>query len=505
MTRANRLVNAYFVLLAIPLTWWLIRVLNTDWVPHGDLAIAAIKIHDVFSFDPPLLGMPSTSSSAVPGNTAHHPGPLQFYFLALGYRLTGGAPASLLIGSTALLLVFSWFTLRASYAAYGHQGTSIAFVALVIKLLDLGLHSAVPWNPWPAQVASIAAFAAAWAVLQGKQRWWWLFMFASAMAAQSHMSLAPTMVIIGFVLLVATMLGTRKYGFNRTDVKAWKIAALIMVIVWLPPIINQLAVEPGNLSLMLEYSSATGGGTPTVIYVFIVAMVLFLAALRGITLTARKPRAGLPLLVIGLAVGSWSTGRSADGTAGSSYADTAFSLVIAWPLGLLVFYVARRWALASIAAGLILSIVVASSIDSNNLSRSYQGAQLDADFARETIDIVRHGSKVSAADLPIEIRAKGTSAWGGLGPAVCAEFVRQGREVYCGDGWTLGREGDHRHPRHLTGTRTVVLLSSGNTKVIPEGDHLVQYIDVQAALEASKFSVERGEDWISIEVFEESP
>lgn len=100
---ASPLVWVLQVLLAVPVTG-VVLVLTRSWVPHGDLAIIAMHTRDVFSFHPPMLGMPSTGFLIVEGNDAHHLGPLQFHSLAIPYRLAGGAPWMLLIASAVLIL-----------------------------------------------------------------------------------------------------------------------------------------------------------------------------------------------------------------------------------------------------------------------------------------------------------------------------------------------------------------------------------------------------------------
>ena len=45
-----------------------------------------MRVHDVLSTDPPLTGLPSTSDLYGTGIRTMHPGPIEFYLLALPGR-----------------------------------------------------------------------------------------------------------------------------------------------------------------------------------------------------------------------------------------------------------------------------------------------------------------------------------------------------------------------------------------------------------------------------------
>lgn len=500
-TRADRWLWGCWAIVALPILWWLVQVLSVNWIPSGDAAVAAVKIHDVFTHDLPLLGMPSTSSTYVEGNTAHHPGPLQFYLLAAGYRLTGGWPGSLLIGSVVIMLVLVWMSLRAGRTAGGMHGLILILVALVLNFMSMGLYSVIPWNPWPASVAAIAAFATAWAVLQGHHQWWLGFIFASALAAQSHLSFGPLMIVLGLVLVAVTLIDVRRRGVLRSDIGHWINGFAALLLLWAPPIIDQLMRDPGNLTKILEFSGASGGGVSWIVYAIGLAAVLGLLAWRGVSLTSGGRSTLIPLLVIGWAVWHWSVARSAEGT-GASYAYTAGLLVLAGCITFPALWVIRRMPDRRIfAAGMVAALVVAATFDSWNFVRDFDSERSDAGIASAVVAISTQEVGQADSNLPIEIRTSGSHAWANLGAAVCAEFVRDGLDVHCGDVWTMGREGDRRHPRHLTGPRLVVLVTTGAGEPTDAAD-VVRFAQVDDRLGVT---VERDEAWATVSVFEDDP
>lgn len=496
---------ACFLPLCIAVVGWLVHVLVSQWVPHGDFGVAAIKTHDVFSSDPPLLGMPSTSSVAVPGNTAHHPGPILFYAMALPYRVTQGSAASLVVGSAAIILVLIWFSLRAGMAAYGRRGIIVTSIALAWTILEQGLHATLPWNPWPAQVATIGAIAAAWAVLRGRQIWWIGFIALSAVAAQAHLSLSPLMLGLGIFLLVSTVVDARRYGWSVEDRRQWIRASIVLLIVWAPPIIDQLIRETGNLTKILEYAQGTGGGTSWMLYASGAAIGLVGLAVAGITVTSRRPEAIFIVLVVALALAWWSTGRTNDSQSSPSYVDGPMVFLLSCAMAVPIVLLVRSWPRVMLTAAVMCGIFAAVAVEQLPMTRSYDNGRADANITRHAMQVANDLIHEADQSLPVEVRGRGHQAWAGIMPAVCSQFIAAGRDTYCKTGWTTGREGERRLPSHLDGVRNVVLIESGkdaDRDQIAPGATIRELADLDAE---AGLTVNRGEDWVAVSIHEESP
>src|SRR4051794_9652176 len=84
LTRRQRWFAAVMVvMLLVPFGVGLYRAAHGHWLPSGDNALIALRTRDVFSHHPPLVGQPSTAAQYVQTSKARHPGPIEFYAMAL--------------------------------------------------------------------------------------------------------------------------------------------------------------------------------------------------------------------------------------------------------------------------------------------------------------------------------------------------------------------------------------------------------------------------------------
>ena len=84
--RDRALILGVFVLTLVPFVVALVRARQDGWVPSGDEANIATRSLDVFSRHPPLTGLPTTSYLTGSGIFTDHPGPIEFYLLAVPLR-----------------------------------------------------------------------------------------------------------------------------------------------------------------------------------------------------------------------------------------------------------------------------------------------------------------------------------------------------------------------------------------------------------------------------------
>lgn len=237
-------------LLAVPLLVWSVMWVRHGWVPQGDQGWIALKTHDVFSAHPPLQGMRSTSARSWPGVWAHHPGPLEFYLLAVPYAATGFHPAGLVLGcfllDAGLIAIALWHGRR----AHPVHGVVVVVVAIVGSELLLGPSLVLPWNPWPPVLGSIALLVLAWRLLLGHRSALLWFVAVCSLVLQCNLALvaffAPLLLTLGGVGL----LRWRRASSRHTD--QWRVPVLWSVVVgvllWLPAIVELFLVSPNNAS-----------------------------------------------------------------------------------------------------------------------------------------------------------------------------------------------------------------------------------------------------------------
>ncbi|MGI8757332.1 MAG: hypothetical protein ACR2MB_16050 [Acidimicrobiales bacterium] len=283
--RAKRWVLfAFLVVALIPIAGAAVRMGHAGWVPEGDDAMIARRTMSVFSTEPPLTGQPSTagnlftagagSSATKPAAQidASHPGPLEYYLLALPYRLGGWSPAAMLAAvalvngaSVVVAVVFAWRRL-------GVAGAISATVAVLVVAERLGTWNlARPLNASIAVMALLAGLVATWAALDGDR---WAAVAAVpclSLVIQAHLGAAPLAAVILLVALLVPSLLRR--GSARSGARAgansvegsqgdattdrpgrWPLVAtaLVLAVAWAAVALDQLTAQRGNVGRLVE-------------------------------------------------------------------------------------------------------------------------------------------------------------------------------------------------------------------------------------------------------------
>ncbi len=234
-----------------PFVYALIRALHDGWRPVSDSAVIAFRSWDSLTGNGLLVGEATRLAHGV-----YDPGPLQFWLLALPVHLD---PATgVLIGAAV------WCMLAASLAIEAARATAGLFGAVLASGMILGIVGWLPriamlpvWNPWFATMFFIAALAAGWAVLSGRQRWWPVLVITASVAAQAHLMYAVAaacLLAVGLVVVIVDSVRAKTYR--------WAVAGLVAGVgCWLAPVIQQFTGRPGNLGQLI--ASMDGGGTAT--------------------------------------------------------------------------------------------------------------------------------------------------------------------------------------------------------------------------------------------------
>jgi hypothetical protein len=206
--------------------------------PRGDIALIEIAVRRAMSLH--------RGTGPYSRFGWDHPGPLYFYLQAIPYMLLR-APRSLAVGACVInltaiggLVALTWRRLTRN------EGLSALIVAasLLLRLGDARLWAI--WNPvvlvFPTLVFLVSAALSrrsAPAVV--------LCILSGSFIAQTHATTVP-LVVIGF----AAVLAMNWTEFARVKWLLW--AACLLLVVWLPPIIEQLTHDPGNLSKILAFA-----------------------------------------------------------------------------------------------------------------------------------------------------------------------------------------------------------------------------------------------------------
>lgn len=230
----------------LPLVVGLVVVLlRGEFAMHGDDALVELRVRDVGSRDTPLVG----SYQRFGWN---QPGPLLFYVLTVPYRLLGSDFAALQVGALALnalaiagIAVVAWRRGGAVLVLW-----SMALVSVLVHALGAD-RIADPWEPHililPLAFLLFLAFDAA------ADHPWTLPLAAGVMTlvAQAYAAMALAAVALFMWAVVAVVVRNRAQ--LRPLLGAVLVSGAVLAVLWVPPLVDQLREDPGNLREMWTF------------------------------------------------------------------------------------------------------------------------------------------------------------------------------------------------------------------------------------------------------------
>ena len=293
---------ALVVLLALPLAVALAVLRQPTWHPTDDLAQTELQVRDVGTGHPPLIGLAGRLGSL--DKQGSHPGPLSFWALWPFYELFG-AHAWALQAAAASLHVLAIST--ALWIAFRRGGLRLVLaVAAVVALLARAYGTQIlteAWNPYLPVMWWLVFVLAVWSIVSDDPPMLPVAVFAGTFCMQTHL---PYLGLAGglFAGALAFAFG-RAYARRREApgglrrLVAWTLmAAAAGIVLWLPPVIEELTHSPGNLSVvrheLLHPPQPPIGARQ--------GLELLLVHLNPWKLVAKQPRATAGALVPGLAL-----------------------------------------------------------------------------------------------------------------------------------------------------------------------------------------------------------
>ncbi len=234
----------------------LVRALADGWQPVADRAIIATRAYDVFSSHMPLVGQYSFATE-VTGHPTYSLGPMLYWLLAPAAHI--GSPGSLIVtmaalnvASIALAVVLArrrggvWLMLAAA-AAIAYMCRSLT----AADFYDI-------WNPAAALFPLLALAFVCWSLGCGEHRLAPVAALLASYCAQCHDAfavLSAALLLVGAAGLVLSRrarFASDAAGGGGSRALPWLLAAaLVLVVCWLPPVLDQLA-GGGNLGHLLE-------------------------------------------------------------------------------------------------------------------------------------------------------------------------------------------------------------------------------------------------------------
>lgn len=469
-------------ILAVPLLVWSVSWTLQGWVPQGDEGWIALKTHDVFTAHPPLEGMRSTSALTWPGVFAHHPGPMQFYLLAVPYAVTGYHPSGLIAGSFLLGVGLIAVAVRHAWVAGRHNGVAAVVVAVIASEVLLGPSLVLPWNPWPPVLAGVALLALAWRLLLGQVQALPWFVAVSSLVLQANLALVamllPLLVVLGCVGLCqwhrlrgATwpLPGWRPRDqqpvWRRPGVMATGVGALC----WAPAVVELFVVSPNNLTELWAIGTREMHGLARPL-----AVVLFLGACwwsgRRIVQRDRESRRSTAHWTSGLVAVGVLAAIASGGLGRLVYLLMMFGgIVFAAAVWLDWWPVARRIRIVPpfgwFAAGLVFAIGVGPGGPGALVFTSNEMNSID-----EVRPVVREVSNALHSQGirggPIVIHADGPRSSGSYVEAAIVRLTIDGYTLYYDSGWPNAEDDAYRRTEHAPADAVQLTVSDDKPPIV---------------------------------------
>ena len=254
--RRNALPIATALLLTLPLAVACCALRAMDWAPIGDMAVLEQRVRDVGSVHTPFVGLPGRFGALQP--PTNHPGPLALWLLAPGYRIFGSsawalyASASVLNAAAVMTFVFVAWRRR--------DIVELAMASAGLGLLMLGYGSSLLTEPWNAYFPLLwfAVFLiATWAVTRGDHAMLPVVAITGSIAAQTNIPYVPVCGALGAIcttiVLISSARAAKASAERKWGIRVLVITLSIVVLVWLPVLIEELRGAPGNASRLIRY------------------------------------------------------------------------------------------------------------------------------------------------------------------------------------------------------------------------------------------------------------
>ena len=248
-----------------------IRVVQVGWAPIADEGIIALRAHDVLTARTPALGQLSLASASA-GAPTRSPGPLGYWVLSPAAR----------IGPLWLIAALAGVLAAVALAAAVHEADRRGGVAPMVPVaagLVLSargfdpVNLATGWNPSIGLVPMALLVLLAWSVGVGDRGRFPALVVVAAFVTQIHAAhLLPTLGAVAVALVGGWGPDTARWwrARRRRDhdpdpgtvagppLRPLVVGAVAGLLLWAPPLAQQLFGTRGNLSLLAR---SAGGET----------------------------------------------------------------------------------------------------------------------------------------------------------------------------------------------------------------------------------------------------
>lgn len=244
---------ALFAALGIPVLVALGVLLHPRWYPLNDAAQTEMRLRDVGTSHPPLVGFVGRLGS--PSHLASHPGPLGFWLMWPVYRVFGETSWAMRAAAASVHLLAIAVILWISHRRAGMW--LMAGMGAVVALLTRAYGASIltdSWNPYVPLLWWIVFLLATWSVISDDIVLLPIVVFAGSFCAQAHVGYVPLVAVLGASAVACSFRSAIVRRGEPRILSTWLrwavIATVLAGVLWLPPLIEQVTRHPGNLTLL---------------------------------------------------------------------------------------------------------------------------------------------------------------------------------------------------------------------------------------------------------------
>jgi len=232
----------------------LVALARPRWFPILDLAQTEMRLRDVFSAHPPLIGLPGRIGTFQ--HQGSHPGPLSFWALAPFYKLFGSSAWAMQAATACLNALALGLSLVLARRRGGVR--LLLGVAAVLAVLTYFFGPSVltqAWNPYLPMMWFIVFALGAWSVLCDDIAMLPVTAFAAYFCLQTRISYLALVGVLSAVVLawVVWSLWKRPGALGPHPWRWVLVAAGVAVATWIPPVWQELNSSEGNLTLLWRH------------------------------------------------------------------------------------------------------------------------------------------------------------------------------------------------------------------------------------------------------------
>lgn len=226
-----------------------------DHVLGGDQALLALDTFDVLHLEQ-SVGPYSRMGWA-------HPGPAWFVLLAPLYWAFGSTGEALIASSMFVHGLFAALVVMAAGTGRRWQRPLAAAVVLLYVLRMPAIEFVNVWNPFALLLPVALLLLLAGRACAGSVPAFAGTLVVASFVLQTHVGTAPLVGLVGLTTVVALALRWRRSGLDLTPRVRLRagLAAAVAVLMWVPPLWQQLTAPAGrgNLGLLADYLRYGGG------------------------------------------------------------------------------------------------------------------------------------------------------------------------------------------------------------------------------------------------------